>query len=147
VGRYKWIIIALIILLVVGIFVWFKGNEKPLEIGRRDELYTIQGQVSKWFAISDTIEAKIGNKTVSLKLSEYPEITIIGPNPKDRLNTTILIKSQYTSQEWGRAFCEGDVLLIGTKENNWTNLKNYMQITPDFVNVEDRVCYNSQSAN
>ena len=146
-GKYKWILVTLIIILLVGILVWFRRDKNPLEIGRREELYTVQGQVLKWFENSNTLDVKIGDKTVSLKLKEYPETTVIGPNPTNRLNTTILIKSQYTSQEWGRAFCEGDVLLIGTKENNWTNLKNYMQITPDFVNVEDRVCYNSQSAN
>jgi len=143
VGKYKWILVTLIVILLVGILMWFGRDKNPLEIGRRDELYTVQGQVTKWFANSDTLEVKIGSKTVNLKLRGYPEATIIGPNPKDRLNTTILVRSQYTNQEWGRAFCEGDVLLIGTKENNWSKVKNYQQIEPDFVNVEDRVCYDS----
>lgn len=136
-------LVLIIIAAVTGMIVWLRQSKKPLEIGRRGELYTISGQVVEWFENSDTLEVKIGTKTVNLKLREYPQMTAIGPNPKDRTNTTILVKSQYTPQEWGRVFCEGDVLLIGTKVNNWANLKNYQQIEPDFVNVEDRVCSNS----
>ena len=142
----KWVAVAVAIvaLVAVGGLWWWKSVYKysGIQVIKVNDAYAARGQVLKWFPNVDSLDVKVGTKTISLKLREYPQMTAIGPNPKDRANTTNLVKSQYTKEEWGRAFCEGDVLLIGTKDNVWKNVTNYMQITPDFVNVEDRPCYN-----
>ena len=137
-------LVVLVIILILGIVIYRSTKTSQNNL-------PVHATVEKWYPNTDALEVKLTEGKVgtiiTLQLKEYPQTRIIAINPKDRVTTTILIKSQYTSQEWGRAFCEGDILLIGTKENNWSKVKNYMQITPDFVNVEDRVCYNSQSAN
>ena len=138
------LIVTGVILAALGAFGWWQGTSKltAIKVIPVNNAYAVNGQVLKWFPNSDTLDVKVGPKTINLKLKEYPQTTLVGPNPRDQTNTTILVKSQYTPQEWERAFCKDDLLLIGTKENIWPKIKNYMQITPDFVNVEDRPCYN-----
>ena len=140
----KWVLVGTAMAAVLGIsLIWWKtGSSSPIKVTTGNGSYTVHGKALKWFPNSDTLEVKVDTKTISIKLREYPQATVIGPNPKNRYNTTILVKSQYTSQEWERAFCKDDLLLIGTKDNIWPKIKNYMQIEPDFVNVEDRPCYN-----
>ena len=36
-----------------------------------------------------------------------------------------------------------NLISLDMLRNNWSKVKNYQQIEPDFVNVEDRVCYDS----
>ena len=140
----KWVLAGTAIAVVLGISLtwWITNGSSPIKVTTGNGVYSVHGKALKWFPNSDTLEVKVGIKTISLKLREYPQATVIGPDPKDHYNTTILVKSQYTKEEWGRAFCKDDLLLIGTKENVWKKITNYMQIEPDFVNVEDRPCYN-----
>ncbi|KKU82837.1 MAG: hypothetical protein UY11_C0037G0006 [Candidatus Amesbacteria bacterium GW2011_GWC2_47_8] len=145
------LILVLVLIAVSAYFKFFRKTQPAVSRSRSittgtfsdKTIYQAYGYVTKWFPNSDNLEVKLYlGKTVSLAVGDAAKSYIITRDPKDRTKPTVLIKDMYTSQEWGRAFCEGDVLLIGTKDNVWKKVTNYMQITPNFVNVEDRPCYN-----
>ena len=120
----KLIVVGVVLAALVSLL-WWRGASKQtaIKVIPINNAYAVNGQVLKWFPNSDTLDVKVGPKTINLKLKEYPQTTLVGPNPRDQTNTTILVKSQYTSQEWERAFCKDDLLLIGTKENVWKKYK------------------------
>ncbi|MEK7155039.1 MAG: hypothetical protein AAB697_02840 [Patescibacteria group bacterium] len=104
--------------------------------------YRVYGYVTEWFPSSDTLEVNLYlGKTVNLKVGDVSKSYVLAPSPKDRTQITVIYKDTYTFQEWQGAFCKGDILLIGTKDNIWTTIQNNQQIEPNFVNVEDRTCY------